>query len=270
MKLRVLAVLLALVAAPAARAQLFSQDPESAIGPDHWGTLAAPGAGGPWATCGSVLNGTDFVQVGLKQSPIDIVGAVDAPLPNLVFSYQPAPFEVENNGHTIEVVFPPGSVVKIGESTYELQQFHIHTPSEHAVAGKLSGLELHLVHKNAYGDLAVVGVLFDTSLPPNRLIGSIIAAAPMEEGVNVVEGRTIDATQLLPWKKTYFAYSGSLTTPPCTEGVRWSVLDTKLGISQAALDRLQAIVAKFPGYDGYRFNNRPVRPLNGRGVFHSK
>jgi carbonic anhydrase len=271
MKVRVLAVLLALLAAPAARAAtLFSQDPASPIGPRFWGSLETPGAGGPWATCGSVLSGTDVVEVGLKQSPVDIVKAVDAALPALTFTYAPAPFEVENNGHTIEVVFPPGSFVKIGPDRYELQQFHVHTPSEHTVSGSSSALELHLVHKNAFGDLAVVGVLFDTGLPPNKLIEDVIFAAPMGPGVNAIEGRTIDATAFLPAKKTHWAYSGSLTTPPCTEGVRWTVLDTKLGISQAAIDHLEAIVALFPGYGGYRQNNRPVRDLHGRGLFHSK
>jgi carbonic anhydrase len=271
MKVRVLAVFLCLLAAPAARAQtLFSQDPASPIGPSSWGSLAAPGAGGPWATCGSVLGGTEFVEVGKKQSPIDILNPVEAKLPGLTFAYVLAPFEVENNGHTIEVPIPPGSFLRIGDSSYELAQFHIHVPSEHQVASKPAALELHLVHRNAFGDLAVVGVLFDTGLPPNKLLEDIILAAPMVEGTNAVEGRTIDPAALLPASKTYYAYSGSLTTPPCTEGVRWSVLDTKIGVSQAALDRFSSIVAAFPGYAGYRFNARPVRPVNGRGVFHGK
>lgn len=271
MRLRFVAVVLSLVLAPLARAQtIFTHDPASLDGPSYWGSLKEPGAGGPWATCGSVLAGTEFVEVGTKQSPIDILNAVPATLAAITFSYMPLPFEVENNGHTIEVLAPAGSFVKIGTDRYDLLQLHIHVPSEHQIASRATALELHLVHRNAFGDLAVVGVLFDTGLPPNALLEEIIFAAPLVEGTNALEGRTLDATLLLPAKKSYWAYSGSLTTPPCTEGVRWSVLDTKLGVSQAALDRFSDIVAAFPGYGKYRFNARPVRPLGARGLFHSK
>jgi carbonic anhydrase len=274
MRLRFVAAVLSLVLAPLAHAQttLFNQNEASPLGPNYWGTLKPPGAGGPWATCGSVLAGTELVEVGTKQSPIDILDPVPAPLPALTFTYAPAPFEVENNGHTIEVVWPAGSFLRIGQDGYELRQFHIHVPSEHKIASKFSKLELHLVHQNAFGDLAVVGVMFDTGLPANKLIEQVIAAAPLDEGVNVIEGATIDAMALLPapGSRGYYAYSGALTTPPCTEGVRWSVLETPIGISQLALDHVYEIVARFPGYDGYQFNNRPVRPLHDRKIFRKQ
>jgi len=221
----------------------------------------------PFATCGSVVAPGGFVEVGTKQSPVDIVGARPAALPLPLTLYGNTPFQVENTGHVIEVPYAPGSTLVIGFDTYQLAQFHFHAPAEHAVNGRLADMELHLVHRNALGNLAVVGVLLEVGPRPNPLIEEIFAVAPRVEGVAALQGRTLNARDLLPLNAfSFWTYSGSLTTPPCSEGVMWTVLKNPVNVSQATVDRFRAIIAAFPGYEGFSANNRPVRPLNGRAI----
>jgi carbonic anhydrase len=246
-----------------ARAQQWNHDPESPVGPPTWGTVTFP-----FATCGSVLPGTPFTEVGKKQSPIDITGAQAALLPPPLYRYGNTPFEVENTGHVVEVPYAPGSNLVIGFDVFELVQFHFHTDSEHAVNGRKSPMELHLVHRNALGNLAVVGVLLEVGPRPNPLIEEIFANAPIKAGATVsVEGRSLNALELLPRNAaSFWTYSGSLTTPPCSEGVKWTVLKNTVQVSQATVERYRKIVAEFPGYNGFPRNNRVVTPLNGRAI----
>ena len=184
---------------------------EGATGPAHWGDLNPK-----FATC----------KLGKKQSPIDIGATEKAQLPPVEFHYAATPLKIVNNGHTIEVTCAKGSTLKIGDTTYELLQFHFHTPSEHTVAGKPFDMEAHFVHKDAKGTLAVVGVFLEKGRP-NAVIALVASFMPNVAGKEVeVPGLAVNAAHLLPFDKSQYAYSGSLTTPPCTEGVQWRVLKT--------------------------------------------
>jgi carbonic anhydrase len=243
----------------------WNHNPASETGPNFWGELTFP-----FATCGA---GDPFVEVGKKQAPVNIVtaDAVNALLPPLVFQYQATPFVVENTGHVVEVPYAPGSRIQVGLdrsglNTYELLQFHFHAPSEHMVNGQFAAAELHLVHRNALLDLAVIGVLVNVGSPVNIVIDRILRIAPIEEGEIELHG-SVNAIDVLPqFDRRYYTYSGSLTTPPCSEAVRWFVLREPVFVSQAAIDHLHAVIAEFPGYGGFPNNNRPVRPLNGRVI----
>jgi len=239
----------------------WNHNPASDIGPNFWGSLTFP-----FATCGA---GDPFVEVGKKQTPVDIVTAdtVAAALPALAFQYHATPFVVENTGHVVEVPYEPGSALRVGQDTYGLLQFHFHAPSEHTVNGQFAAAELHLVHRNALLDLAVVGVLVHVGSPVNAVIDAILLNAPIEEG-EIELGGSVNAKNVLPPSKSYYNYSGSLTTPPCSEGVRWFVLKEPVFVSQEAIDRLHEIISDFPHYEGFPDNNRPVRPLNGRAILN--
>jgi carbonic anhydrase len=242
----------------------WNHDPDSAIGPNLWGSLTFP-----FATCGAVVDGS-FVEVGRKQAPVNIVTAdtVAAALPALVFQYKTTAAVVENTGHVVEVPYEPGSAIRVGQDTYDLSQFHFHAPSEHTVNGQFAAAELHLVHRNALLDLAVVGVLVNVGSPVNTVIDEILRNASTESGEEVDLGGSINAKDVLPQFKSYYTYSGSLTTPPCSEGVRWFVLKEPVFVSQAAIDHLHDVISEFTNYEGFRNNNRPVRPLNGRVILN--
>jgi carbonic anhydrase len=241
----------------------------------------------PFAACGATVASTvstdtgaeltvNVGEVGRKQSPVDIVVAdtVLTALPALAFQYLDTPFIVENTGHVVEVPYEPGSALRVGPETYQLLQFHFHAPSEHAINGVLDDGEMHLVHRNVRLDLAVVGVMLQVAppgTPTNSLIDSILLSAPIEEGETPNLG-LVNARDLLPQQTNYYTYSGSLTTPPCSEGVRWFVLKDPVLASQAAIDRLHEVIDEFPTHnppftlESFPDNNRPVRPLNGRAV----
>ncbi len=217
---------------------------EGAGGPEHWGDLKPE-----FATC----------KDGKSQSPIDIETSkvVKAELPAIEFHYQEAPLSVVNNGHTIKVNYPAGSSIKVGEVTYELLQFHFHTPSEHTIDGKPFAMVAHLVHKSADGGLGVVGVLMKEGAS-NPAIETIWKVMPKQAGEKVESSEiTINASAILPENHSYYNYSGSLTTPPCTEGVNWMVLQTPIEVSKEQVAALAAL---------FKNNARPVQPLNGREV----
>lgn len=208
-------------------------------GPAHWAELDAE-----YTVCGS----------GQRQSPIDLKGATTKAIANIDFHYSKVPLSLSNNGHRVQVPVPPGSHMTLDGQRYDLQQLYFHTPSEHRVDGKLSDGELHLVHKHADGSLAVVGVLLETG-SANPALAPIISAAPEKNSGPVNTGKHIDVNALLPRQRTSYRYVGSLTTPPCTEGVKWTVMSEPIELSSAQLDRLTTATGK---------NNRPVQPRNGR------
>ena len=270
MKYRLLSGLLAglfsavlALALPAQAADWNHNPADAVLGPSDWGNLDPS-----FATCGA----------GRQQSPVDISATTPGGLPPLEFAYRETALEVENNGHVIEVPYELGSTLRIGSDVYRLLQFHFHTPSEHTVGMKPYDMELHLVHMNGVGQLAVVGVLLRIGDTPNPVIDLIFANAPAEEGTVPVTGVTINARDVLPGfaanrrgsdpvvLNDYHAYPGSLTTPPCSEGVRWFVLKQPVAVSAASVERMHERVAHFPHYNGYPNNNRPVQPLNGRAV----
>ena len=237
-----------------------SADP--ALAPKAWGTIDES-----FVACGT----------GKEQSPVDLTKVVDADLPPLEFSYPRVRFTVENTGHTIEATMPEGSnlTLTVGDDVYRLEQFHFHTPSEHTVRGKSYPAELHLVHRSETGELAVVGIFVESSSLPQPLIDQVIenAGAVGEEiEMPYAESPLEMLLDLEPPDATvegYYEYSGSLTTPPCTEGIRWLVFDDIHVIDLATVGYFQDVVAGFPGYEGFRRNNRPTQPLNGRTIEHA-
>jgi len=202
-------------------------------------------------------------KIGKHQSPIDIqtkrVEKSAAPQP-IGFSYTAAAGELVNNGHTIQVNLPDGGAIDLGGNQYSLVQFHFHTPSEEKIDGKSAPLVAHLVHRNAQGQLAVVAVLFKLG-KENAALQLLFDHLPAGAGDKLKLDAPVDAGALLPADRAYFAFTGSLTTPPCSEDVRWQVLQTPVEMSRAQLAAFRKL---------YKMNARPVQPLNGRKVVLSR
>ncbi len=219
----------------------------------HW---AYTGHGGPaeWAELDKTFT---TCKLGKLQSPIDIRGAKAADLPAIKFDYRPSPLKVIDNGHSIQVSYAPGSWIDVGGTRYELQQFHFHKPSEEKIDGKSHDMVVHLVHKSAEGKLAVVAVLLDKG-GANPTIDAIWKNLPKEKGKETLAANvSVDASKLLPGDKGYYTFQGSLTTPPCSEDVRWFVLKTPVKIAD---DEIAAFGKIYP------LNARPTQPLNGRAI----
>ena len=215
-------------------------------GPRHWGELDKS-----FTAC----------MAGHRQSPIDIRGAKTADLPAIQFAYHPAPLHIVNNGHTIQVNYAPGSFITVGDKRYQLTQFHFHHPSEERINGKGFEMVAHLVHASPDGALAVVAVLLDPGAS-NPLIESLWSHLPKHEGPEQkLDDVRIDASALLPADRGYYTFTGSLTTPPCTEGVTWFVLKTPARIAKSQADAFGRI---------YPRDARPVQPIYGREVLVSK
>jgi carbonic anhydrase len=200
---------------------------------------------------------------GKRQSPIAIeTGRTrTAALPGLEFHYRPTPLNIVDNGHTIQVNMNPGNWLSVGGHRYELTQFHFHRPSEEIIDGKRFAMVAHLVHRDADGHLAVVAV----PLIPghdNALVESLWHHLPAAKDKEASRPEVkINAAALLPVNLGYYAYTGSLTTPPCSEGVRWMVLKTPTAISAHEVD---VFAARYPN------DARPIQPLNGREVISSR
>ena len=216
----------------------------------HWGYGPEDGP----AVWGQLSSGYLLCAIGNRQSPIDIVGATPAELPAVVFRYQPMMLEVLNNGHTIEVASTSENWIDVGGARYDLTQFHFHTPGEHTVEGRRFDMEVHLVHRNEEGTLAVVGVLVRRG-GERTVLDALAEQLPKPGESLVIEETKIAASELLPEASRIFRYEGSLTTPPCSEGVQWFVLETSVEVSDAALAAFEAVLGN---------NSRPVQPLNGR------
>jgi len=192
---------------------------------------------------------------GRSQSPIDIRTATVAPGHPIQFHYADSRLRVINNGHTVMVNYDPGSFITLDGAQYQLLQFHFHRPSEERIHGRAYAFVAHLVHQSSDGRLAVVAVLFQQGTG-NPLIDTIWHHFPNTVGQEVtVSDAKINAAQLLPDSHLYYRYSGSLTTPPCTEGVKWNIMAAPLTLSAQQL-------ATFP----FKNNARPLQPLNGRSI----
>ncbi|TMQ03700.1 MAG: carbonic anhydrase family protein [Deltaproteobacteria bacterium] len=206
--------------------------PSPEPGPAHWsydGKTGAPTWGTldpAWATC----------LKGKAQSPIDIEPRAGTARP-IVFHYQLTPATIVDNGHTLQVNLGPGSSIEVDGRSYQLVQFHVHTPSEHTIAGERYPLELHLVHQSADGKLAVIGVLYDAGAE-SRALGALWSKWPRKVGAEDKLRKPFDPSELLPETRTVFRYPGSLTTPPCTEGVIWNVMRRAMSDSKAHLEEL--------------------------------
>ena len=209
-------------------------------GPDHWADLAPE---------------NHLCRSGARQSPIDIHDVVEADLAPLTFDYPASAARVLNNGHTIEVTPSNTGRVTLASGNYSLVQFHFHSSSEEKIRGKAYPLVAHLVHRNSSGELAVIALLFEVGAQ-NPALAPLLAAMRDEAGASQNLDH-LNLAHLLPAKRDYFAYIGSLTTPPCSEGVRWHVLTTPVSLSETQLNAFRAL---------YPMNARPVQPLNGRTV----
>ena len=213
-------------------------------GPSHWAVLDPK-----FSACGN----------GKRQSPIDIRahdvhGRV---LPPLQFDYRPSPLHIIDNGHSIQVDVDPGSSLRIGDTSYRLLQFHFHHPSEERIDGRVAEMVAHLVHRDSEGKLAVVAILFDAG-QANPTVDALWSHVPRQKEyeADFNDVRTNPAA-LLPASRAYFTYTGSLTTPPCSEGVRWIVLKSRSTLSKGQIARFAA---------HYPNDARPVQNLNGRVV----
>jgi carbonic anhydrase len=212
-----------------------------ARGPEHWGELSEA-----FAACSE----------GRNQSPIDIVDPIEADLGVIRLAYGGSTTAVLNNGHTLQVAVGPGSTLDVQGQAFELVQFHVHSPSEHRIQGKSFPLEAHFVHTNDRGEMAVLAVLFREG-PANSGLARI--GASRQVGSSEPLDVAVAKLQIVPDTSAYYRYSGSLTTPPCTEGVLWLVLEAT---STVAGPQVETFV-KLIGEDA-----RAPQPLNGRVVLH--
>lgn len=231
-------------------------DPEAGHGGEaHW---AYEGENGPQAW-GKLKMEFNACAVGKRQSPINIEdgSTLQGPAEPIQFSYGPSNASVVNNGHTIQVDVQGENSITVRGSNYRLVQFHFHTPSEEQINYKRYPMVAHLVHKNAEGQLAVVAVLLEQG-NANALIDRVWTYMPLDALDRVrMPAEALNLAELLPKDQRYYQFMGSLTTPPCTEGVLWLVLKTPTQISKA---QLRLFTQLYPN------NARPVQPVNGRPV----
>jgi carbonic anhydrase len=217
-----------------------------AHGPGHWGELKPE-----FAPC----------RDGHHQSPIDIRNPQRADLPPIQFDYKPSPLDIIDNGHTIMINYRPGSFISVGGKKYALKQFHFHRPSEEKINGKGFEMAIHLVHADEAGKLAVVAVLLEKG-EDNPLVHELWSDIPKEkEKEEILSSTQIDAAGLLPADRGYYTFSGSLTTPPCSEDVTWFVLKHPVSVSSAEIEQFSKL---------YRNDARPTQPLYERVVLESK
>lgn len=195
--------------------------------------------------------------IGKNQSPIDLAQFTEANLKPLKLHYRAAASEILNNGHTIQVNYAPGSTLAVDGREFELKQFHFHAPSENTLNGKHFPLEAHLVHADKDGNLAVVAVMF-TDGKANPVLTKLWEQMPVKKGDKNALPAGTSVAGLLPASHDHYSFSGSLTTPPCSEGVRWLVIKQPAAASKAQIERFTQTL----GIE----NNRPVQPTNARAV----
>lgn len=214
-----------------------------ATGPEKWGSMAKE-----FALCDQ----------GQRQSPIDIRKTVKADLPAIQFDYKNIPLSIVDNGHSVKVDTPNAGTISVDGETYTLLQFHFHKPSEEKINGKAYDLVAHLVHQSKDGKLAVVAVLFEIGKKEHPLIRLLWSNLPLEqEKAYAPKDVSFNPLELLPSKRSYYTFLGSLTTPPCSEGVRWLVLKTPVTVSKEQISGFGTV---------YKNNVRPVQPVNDRVI----
>ncbi len=219
-----------------------------------WG-YTGPNGPGDWADmrqefklCGS----------GKEQSPINISGAKSANLPAIQFDYKPGSLEILHNGHTVLIKRAKGSRITVGGEKYELLQFHFHSPGENTVDGKTFPMEIHLVHKSAKGKIMVLGV-FTKIGAKNAVLDKAWNHMPQQSGDRKqVASVNINAADLLPTDRSYYSFKGSITIPPCSEGIEWIVLKTPVEVSDEQIKQFSRVVGE---------NARPVQPVYSRTLY---
>ncbi|MCO7224218.1 carbonic anhydrase [Pleionea sp. CnH1-48] len=239
MKKILLPVLCGLTLAQTAHAEQWAYSGKS--GPENWAQLSEK-----FTACS-----------GQNQSPINLTGFIDANLSPLTLKYNQGGNSIKNNGHTLQVDYSPGSFLTIDKVPYELKQFHFHAPSEHTLNGQSFPLEAHLVHADQAGHLTVVSVLFEQG-QENSALEKLRGVLPAKAGSSHKLNTSFDVKSLLPQKAEYFRYNGSLTTPPCSEGVRWLVLKSPVTLSKPQQVAFEQAL--------HHHNNRPLQSLNARVI----
>ncbi len=221
-------------------------DYSTARGPDHWDELSPQYV---------------LARIGGSQSPVNITttSIIGADLPALAIEPHAQPLHLLNNGHTVEAICPRAATLQFGAQRYELLQFHFHAPSEHTIDGEHAEVELHFVHSDGEGHLAVVAVLFYEGAVEHPEVADLLTRESIAHaGDELFDPATaLDVRDFLPDSLDYYTYDGSLTTPPATEGVRWFVLKQPLHMSRAQIEAIDSV---------YYSNNRPTQPLNARFV----
>ena len=227
----------------------------SSMLPAHWDYT---GSGGP-QSWGQMKPEFAKCSSGSRQRPIDIQDGIKVNLEPVQFDYKASAFRVIDNGHTVQVNVSPGSSIEVMGKRYELVQFHFHRPSEERVNGRQFDMVVHLVHKDLDGHLAVVAVLLErgSALP---IVQSVWNNLPLEKGDEIAARGTLNLGDLLPAERNYFTYMGSLTTPPCSEGVLWMVMKQPVQISA---DQIGIFARLYP------MNARPIQSASGRLIKES-
>ncbi|MCL6482791.1 MAG: carbonic anhydrase family protein [Janthinobacterium lividum] len=217
---------------------------EGDSGPENWGKINVD-----WARCGN----------GSRQSPIDIRDGMKVELEQISFDYHPSSFNVVDNGHTVQVGVSGGNYITVQNRMFELQQFHFHRPSEERINGKAFEMVVHLVHRDAEGRLAVLALLLERGAP-QATIQTVWNNLPLEKFQTMQPTILLDPAEMLPTRRDYYTYMGSLTSPPCSEGVLWLVMKQPVQASPAQM----ALFSRL-----YPLNARPIQPANGRIIKES-
>ena len=215
---------------------------EGKEGPENWAKLSPE-----FETC----------DTGRNQSPINIEESIHAALKSLKAIQKFQAKEIFNNGHTVQINFKEGNMLALDNAAFQMKQVHFHAPSENTIHGKSFPLEAHFVHADSKGNLAVIGVMF-TEGKANPALTKLWEQLPNEEGEPTALKNRVIPSELIPENKSYYRFSGSLTTPPCSEGVRWLLMKSPLTASKEQIEAFKHAV--------HQHNNRPVQPLNGRVI----
>ncbi len=211
-------------------------------GPEHWGELSEK-----YTACSA----------GKNQSPINLTGFIESELEPIDIDYQAAGTEILNNGHTVQVNYAPGSKITVDDHEFELKQFHFHTPSENHINSESYPMEAHLVHADKDGNLAVIAVMFEKG-EANESLAQAWAQMPEKAGDKHSLASKVWVEGILPVNRDYYRFNGSLTTPPCTEGVRWLVMKKPVAASEAQIEQFSHVM--------HHPNNRPMQEVNARPV----
>jgi len=217
---------------------------EGEFGPQNWSKINAA-----WAACNT----------GNRQSPIDLRDGMKVDLEQITFDYHPSSFNEIDNGHTIQVNVSGGNFLTVGGTTYELQQFHFHRPGEERINGRGTEMVVHLVHKSYDNKIAILAVLLERG-DANPMIQTVWNNLPLEKHTTVTPSIVLDVNEILPARRDYFTYMGSLSEPPCTENVLWLVMKQPMTASPQQM----ALFSRL-----YPFNSRPVQQSNGRMIKES-
>lgn len=212
------------------------------LGPENWGQLSPE-----YKTC----------ETGPSQSPINLIWSKPLRSGRLQFKYRPSPISIVDNGHTIRINVSPGNILDVRGQLFELQQIHFHTRSEHTISSSSFPMEIHYVHKNSDNKIAVLG-FFAIVGSPNPIMESILIRTPdVKYREILIADMLINPMDMMPRIHHHYHYMGSLTTPPCSEGVNWNVLNTPITLSKEQVMRFKARYPK---------NNRPIQPTHDRRI----